>query len=223
MDELGFDLGLGEGNRWHHREAGRPGRVNQEGVRLALESRLGDHDWGGDGWLRAVLERAVTKDKGVLPRIAGILTGFIDLTLRVPLSDPAAGHRYFVSDYKTNRIAPPHQRRDSCLVHYTRPWMAWEMAHHGYHLQSLLYTVALHRMLRQRLPDYGYRTHIGGHLYLFLRGMVGPESRREGGSTLGVYSDRWPATVVLGLDAALSGRSTDHVKAQIDGARRGAE
>ncbi|MBW2258747.1 MAG: hypothetical protein JRI25_29770, partial [Deltaproteobacteria bacterium] len=137
---------------------------------------------------------------------------FIDLVFRVevpPDRVPGVGggtqHRYFISDYKTNRIAPTNQRRDSRLLHYTRPWMAWEMAHHGYHLQALLYTVALHRMLRQRLPDYDYDVHVGGHLYLFLRGMTGPDTPRDGGLVLGVYFDRWPASVVLGLDAALSG------------------
>ncbi|MBW2461426.1 MAG: UvrD-helicase domain-containing protein, partial [Deltaproteobacteria bacterium] len=136
LDELGFDLGLGDGNRWRF-QAGTPaGLLNEAGARVALESRLGDAHWGGEEWLRAVLERPV------LPEIAGILTGFIDLTFRVEVagSSLAAGeqlrkrHRYFVCDYKTNRIAPPNQRQNSRRLHYTRPWMAWEMAHHGYHL-----------------------------------------------------------------------------------------
>lgn len=221
LDELGFDLRLGAGNRWRYDPAGSGGRVSQEGARLALESRVGETGWGGDGWLRAVLARAARPDKGVLPRIAGILTGFIDLTLRVEVPDAGGGtqHRYFVSDYKTNRIAPPNQRWDSRMLHYTRPWMAWEMAHHGYHLQALLYTVALHRMLVQRLPDYSYERHVGGHLYLFLRGMAGPEAPRDSGLPLGVFFDRWPASVVLGLDAALSGAPEDEVRAVVDAAR----
>ena len=156
-----------------------------------------------------MLGRAEREDKGVLPRIAGILTGFIDLTFRT--GGDELPQRYFVADYKTNRIGPVGQRWDSRWYHYTQPWMAWEMAHHGYHLQALLYTVALHRMLRQRLPGYRYDTHVGGHLYLFLRGMAGPEAPRDGGMALGVYADRWPASVVLGLDAALSGAATADV------------
>ena len=221
LDELGFDLRLGAGNRWRRRPGGEGDRLNHDGARLALETRLGQRDWGGDEWLRAVLGRPDREDKGVLPRIAGILTGFIDLTLRTEAIGPdgATQHRYFVSDYKTNRIGPIGRRRDSRWLHYTRPWMAWEMAHHGYHLQALLYTVALHRMLLQRLPGYAYETHVGGHLYLFLRGMAGRDAPRDDGLALGVYFDRWPASVVLGLDAALSGATTDEVRAVIDQAR----
>ena len=43
-------------------------------------------------------------------------------------------------------------------------------------LQALLYTVALHRYLRWRLPRYDPERHLGGVLYLFLRGMIGPDT-----------------------------------------------
>ena len=43
-----------------------------------------------------------------------------------------------------------------------------------YPLQALLYGVALHRFLRWRLPDYDPERHLGGTLYLFVRGMCGP-------------------------------------------------
>ena len=220
LDELGFDLRLGDGNRWRRSSGPDPGRLNPEGARLALQSRLGAPDWGGDEWLRALLDRADHDGRGVLPRMVGILTGFIDLTLRTQVSEPdgSTRQRYFVSDYKTNRIGSPGRRRDSRRRHYTQPWMAWEMAHHGYHLQALLYTVALHRMLGQRLPGYAYERDVGGHLYLFLRGMTGPQTPRDAGLALGVYFDRWPARVVLGLDAALSGASTQEVGDIVDAA-----
>ena len=220
LDELAFDLRLGAGNRWRQQPDGG-GRINNEAATVALRSRVGEVAWGGDDWLRAVLARADGEDdRPILPRIAGILTGFVDLTFRVALPGDhgEVRHRYFVSDYKTNRIAPPLQRGDSRVGHYTQPWMAWEMAHHGYHLQALLYTVALHRMLRQRVPGYAYDTHIGGHLYLFLRGMTGPGTPTDRGLALGVYHDRWPASVVLGLDAALAGEATTTVQAIVDGA-----
>ena len=88
--------------------------------------------------------------------------------------------------------------------------MAWEMAHHGYHLQSLLYTVALHRLLRFRLGSevYDYDKHIGGHFYLFVRGMTGEDTPRDEGMSRGVYFDRWPKSVVEGIDAALSGEAS---------------
>ena len=43
-----------------------------------------------------------------------------------------------------------------------------------YPLQALLYGVALHRFLRWRLPGYSPERHLGGALYLFVRGMCGP-------------------------------------------------
>ena len=51
-----------------------------------------------------------------------------------------------------------------------------------YPLQALLYTVALHRYLRWRLPDYDPDRHLAGVLYLFLRGMAGPDTPRVDGS-----------------------------------------
>ena len=90
------------------------------------------------------------------------------------------------------------------------------MAHHAYHLQALLYTIALHRMLSRRLVDYCYDRHVGGYLYLFLRGMEGRDTLRKDGVCGGVYADRWPASVVLGLDAALQGESTAAVQAIIE-------
>ena len=51
-----------------------------------------------------------------------------------------------------------------------------ERAHYG--LQALLYSVALHRYLRWRLPDYDAERHLAGVHYLFLRGMLGAATRR---------------------------------------------
>ena len=75
----------------------------------------------------------------------------------------------------------------------------------GYPLQSLIYTLALHRHLKQRLRHYDYDTHVGGALYLFVRGMSGPETPRDPvtGTARGVLADRWPKAVVEGVEAAL--------------------
>jgi exodeoxyribonuclease V beta subunit len=83
----------------------------------------------------------------------------------------------------------------------------------NYHLQALLYTVALHRWLGARLgTSYRYDTHVGGHLYLFLRGMEGEQTPLQAsGRRLGVYFDRWPRAVIEGLDLALRGASAESV------------
>ena len=54
---------------------------------------------------------------------------------------------------------------------YAQPQLATAMAEAMYDLQALLYGVALHLALQQRLPGYDYDRHCGGALYLFLRGM----------------------------------------------------
>ena len=54
------------------------------------------------------------------------------------------------------------------------------MEHAHYGLQALLYTVALHRYLRWRLPGYDPDVNLAGVLYLFLRGMTG-RGRAAGG------------------------------------------
>src|SRR6185295_19309721 len=98
------------------------------------------------------------------PTLRGFLSGSIDAVLRLP------GPRYVVVDYKTNRLA----RGDLTALHYTRETMAAEMLRAHYPLQALLYGVALHRYLRWRQPGYDPAQHLGGVLYLFLRGMCGP-------------------------------------------------
>ena len=53
------------------------------------------------------------------------------------------------------------------------------MQHAHYALQALLYTAALHRYLRWRLPGYDPERNLAGVLYLFLRGMSAPTRRRS--------------------------------------------
>jgi exodeoxyribonuclease V beta subunit len=48
------------------------------------------------------------------------------------------------------------------------------MLEHRYDVQAALYLLALHRLLKARLPDYDFDVHVGGALYLFLRGIDQP-------------------------------------------------
>ncbi len=45
------------------------------------------------------------------------------------------------------------------------------MNENNYHLQYLIYTVAVKKYLKSRLPDFNYERDFGGVIYLFLRGM----------------------------------------------------
>jgi len=117
----------------------------------------------------------------------GFLTGYIDLIVR------ASDGRYWVLDYKSNWLGD--QASD-----YTMPSMNQSMTAHAYTLQMCLYSLAIHRMLRQKQADYDYDKHFGGVWYLFLRGMDGSDGFN------GVYSAKPPLDLLEQLDE-LVGRS----------------
>ncbi|WP_031938455.1 UvrD-helicase domain-containing protein [Prescottella defluvii] len=126
--------------------------------------------------------------------LRGYLTGSIDAVLR--LAGPS-GPRFVVVDYKTNRIAPG----ELTTADFTRDAMAGEMMRSHYPLQALLYAVALHRYLRWRLPGYDPAAHLGGVQYLFVRGMVGPDTP----DGAGVFDWDPPAALVVELSDLLAG------------------
>lgn len=90
-------------------------------------------------------------------RLQGWLRGFMDLVF-------AWQGRYYVLDWKSNHLG---NRIDD----YHLDAMAAAMADHGYTLQALIYSLALHRHLALRLPGYDPERHFGGSLYLFVRGV----------------------------------------------------
>lgn len=116
--------------------------------------------------------------------VQGMLKGFIDLVFEHQ-------GRFYVVDYKSNYLG------DSPAA-YQQEAMAQAMIEHRYDVQYQLYTLALHRYLRTRLPDYDYEQHFGGVCYLFLRGMTG-----ESGS--GVYATCPAKAHVDALDALFTG------------------
>ena len=63
----------------------------------------------------------------------------------------------------------------------------------------------LHRYLRWRQPGYDPEAHLGGALYLFLRGMAGPGTPLVGGETCGVFSWRPPVALVMEVSDLLAG------------------
>ena len=125
------------------------------------------------------------------PPLRGYLGGSIDAVLRVP------GPAYVVVDYKTNRLV----RGDLTALHFTRKAMAAEMLRAHYPLQALLYCVALHRYLRWRQPGYDPERHLGGVQYLFVRGMVGPDTPPG----CGVFDWHPPAALVVAVSDLLDG------------------
>jgi exodeoxyribonuclease V beta subunit len=129
--------------------------------------------------------------------LRGYLTGSVDVVLRTPSGAS------LVVDYKTNWLG----ERDAPLTaeHYTPSLLAGAMGHSTYPLQALLYAVVLHRYLRWRQPSYDPAVHLGGVLYLYLRGMCGPETPLVDGQPCGVFAWRPPVALVAALSDLLDG------------------
>jgi exodeoxyribonuclease V beta subunit len=132
--------------------------------------------------------------------LRGYLTGSIDAVLRV--GSPA---RYLVVDYKTNRLGGYDEPLTAW--HYRSAALETAMIEAHYPLQAVLYAVALHRYLRWRQPGYDPDVHLGGCLYLFLRGMSGPGVVDALGAAPGVFAWRPPTGLVVGLSDLLAGRA----------------
>ncbi len=114
----------------------------------------------------------------------GMLKGFIDLVFE---------HRgkYYVLDYKSNWLGVD----DSA---YTAHAMTRAILDKRYEVQYVLYLLALHRLLKNRLGEgYNPEQHLGGAVYVFLRGMQGPAA--------GTVFDRPATELIERLDAMFGG------------------
>jgi exodeoxyribonuclease V beta subunit len=134
--------------------------------------------------------------------LRGYLTGSIDAVLRIRRN--VQPPRYLVVDYKTNWLGG-FDGEVLKVGDYTPARMAEAMMSAHYPLQALLYAVAVHRMLRWRQPGYDPSVHLGGVLYLFVRGMAGPETPRVDGVPCGVFGWRPAPSLVIELSALLDG------------------
>ena len=129
-----------------------------------------------------------------VPRLAfrdleGYLKGFIDLVFE-------HDGRFYLLDWKSNHLgyAPSD---------YAPAALQSAMAEHSYHLQYLLYALALDRYLRRRVPGYRADAHFGGVLYLFVRG-VRPDWVNPDGTPAGVFHHRPVPAALARLDALFS-------------------
>ena len=126
--------------------------------------------------------------------VRGYLSGSIDVVLRT-------GDRHLVIDHKSNWLGVPGEELSAW--HYRPAALRDAMVKAHYPLQAMLYAVALHRYLRWRLPAYEPAAHLGGVLYLFLRGMTGADVPLVDGHPCGVFSWRPPVALVTGLSDLL--------------------
>jgi exodeoxyribonuclease V beta subunit len=111
--------------------------------------------------------------------LQGMLTGFMDLVCE-------HDKQFWVLDYKSNWLSSYEPAQLNAAVLDKR-----------YDVQYVLYLLALHRLLSSRLANYDYNKHVGGAIYLFLRGI-----HTEGA---GVHCIKPPLTLIDQLDQAFRG------------------
>jgi exodeoxyribonuclease V beta subunit len=117
--------------------------------------------------------------------LTGFMKGFIDLVFE-------HDGKFYVIDYKSNYLG-------SSAADYQQSQLEQAMLAHDYPLQYLIYTLALHRYLQLRLPDYDPHQHLGGVKYLFLRGMKAEWQQA------GIYSQQVDVDLLMALDSFMAG------------------
>ncbi len=98
--------------------------------------------------------------------LEGIMNGKMDMFFE-------HNGQYFVLDWKSNFLGDQ-------LADYEPAALAAAMSDHNYHLQYLVYSLAITKYLTTRLPHFNYERDFGGVIYVFMRGV-----RKDSGS--GIY------------------------------------
>jgi len=104
-----------------------------------------------------------------------MLMGFADLVFEHQ-------GKFWVLDYKSNHLGEDDAAYDSAAL-------ARSMAEHRYDVQAAIYMLALHRLLKLRLgSSYQPAQHLGGAVYLFVRGVKG---RKAGSASFRLAPPCW--------------------------------
>ncbi|MCL5255808.1 MAG: exodeoxyribonuclease V subunit beta [Gammaproteobacteria bacterium] len=116
----------------------------------------------------------------------GMLKGFIDLVFEHE-------GKYYVADYKSNWLG-----EDDSAYHFAA--LRDKILASRYDMQYVIYTYALHKLLQVRLgANYRYEEHVGGVVYLFLRG--------HRADSRGAFYDQVPFALIEQLDELFMGQS----------------
>jgi len=117
--------------------------------------------------------------------LRGFMKGFIDLTFR-------HNGKVYMLDYKSNHLG-------NRFEDYHQSALENSILESRYDLQYHIYTLALHRYLKQRIgPAYSYKKHFGGVFYLYLRGI------QDQDDSTGIFYDRPGASTIHQLNEYLN-------------------
>ena len=137
-----------------------------------------------DQQIRDHIHPALPRPRLEADTLNGMLKGFIDLVFE-------HDGKYYVLDYKSNWLGVDDNA-------YTSDTMTRAVLDKRYEVQYVLYLLALHRLLKHRLgDDYAPDQHLGGAVYVFLRGLQGPAA--------GTVFDRPDTTLIESLDRMFGG------------------
>lgn len=91
-------------------------------------------------------------------KVYGMMNGFVDLFFEY-------NGKYYILDWKSNFLGDR-------VEDYSKEGLMQGMNESNYHLQYLLYTLAIDKYLSNRLGEsYNFEEHFGGVCYVFLRGV----------------------------------------------------
>ena len=182
LDEMRFDL---------------PIRTNDAAIQLGDIADVFDRHLAEDDPVRRFADHL----RNFTPRrFRGYLSGAIDLVAELPTTQ---GPRFVIVDYKSNALAMLGEKPSP--ADYGPGPLSSVMASSNYVLQATLYQVALHRYLQWRLPGYDPAVHLGGSMYLFVRGMVGGDTPVIDGERCGVARWHPPASFVVAVSELFKG------------------
>jgi exodeoxyribonuclease V beta subunit len=116
--------------------------------------------------------------------LEGMMNGKVDLFFE-------HNGKYFVLDWKSNYLG-------NTLEDYSPAALSKAMNDQNYHLQYLVYTLAVKKYLQSRLPNFSYENDFGGVIYVFLRGV------RKGAET-GIYFVKPAPAKIRHLEDLLEG------------------
>ena len=122
---------------------------------FGLESRIHEKEF----YFRVDVKNSFISHNLELTVEEGYLKGFIDLIVK-------HNGKLYIGDWKSTTI-----RGDESFENYSNNRVEDSMNEHNYHLQGLIYTVALYLHLKATKPDFNYSKDIGGYFYLYVRGM----------------------------------------------------
>jgi exodeoxyribonuclease V beta subunit len=124
--------------------------------------------------------------------VKGMLTGFIDLFFEHQ-------GKYYILDWKSNFLG-------DTVLHYDKTVLTEGMNQSNYHLQYMIYSVAMKKYLEFKLGEaFDYETHFGGVIYIFLRGA------RQGSDT-GIYTTKLLSEEVEAIEAIFKSSKNNFVQ-----------